>query len=285
MPKFGSVRFFPKICEPRTGPWFRFSHFAEPRTGPLRTGSKWSGSGSELVRTSEPAIIFVKFQEKWPQTILLLESDRRMSTKNCKLSFTSCRDVAFAVGTFQQLKLAKSLWDEAGSALQDLCVFAWRRALRSQTIFSNPGNSWVRCCNTRCMFAPDINSWRKDKIEPCLHPTMRQCCQHLLNEQLDNRGRNIKYIDNYGFSKGILTHTYHTTIVPDLVSMCPFSSVKTVRKSAVCSSCFKSFRACKITEWVWAWKDEIMSAVNFRCIVDATAPLLRFVRNIAPGRY
>jgi hypothetical protein len=88
--KFSSVQFSPEICEPRTGPWFRFDSLVEPWTGPLRTGSKWSGSGSELVRTSKPLIIFVNFQEKNASNNVLLKNDRRMSTRDYKLSLSGC---------------------------------------------------------------------------------------------------------------------------------------------------------------------------------------------------
>ena len=51
LPKSGSVRFFPKISELRTGLSVRFTKFGEPRTGPERTRSAGPVQGSE---TSEP---------------------------------------------------------------------------------------------------------------------------------------------------------------------------------------------------------------------------------------
>ena len=72
-----------------------------------------SGSGSEPVRTTEPAIFISKNHKNIEQGRKLIENNWRGGTRSGKLCLSYGRDMALTVSTLQYLESSESFWQES----------------------------------------------------------------------------------------------------------------------------------------------------------------------------
>ena len=103
-----------------------------------------SGSGSELVQTTEPAIFISKNHKNIEQGRKLIENNQRGGTRSGELCLSYGRDMALMVSTLQYLESSKSFWQESivvGSccdATAGKCMLRWHsRSLNGKVVFCN----------------------------------------------------------------------------------------------------------------------------------------------------
>ena len=72
-----------------------------------------SGSGSEPVQTTEPAIFISKNHKKITQGRKLIENNQRGGTRSSKFCLSHSRDMALMVSTLQYLESSKGFWQES----------------------------------------------------------------------------------------------------------------------------------------------------------------------------
>ena len=101
-----------------------------------------SGSGSELVRTTEPAIFISKNCKNIEQGRKLIENNQRGGMRSGELCLSYGIDMALTVSTLQYLESSESFWQESivvGSccdAAAGKCMLQWHsRSLNGKVVF------------------------------------------------------------------------------------------------------------------------------------------------------